>query len=126
MIIISFLQKIAKGMKKILLSTLILAFALHAQAQFVNENIPINDQRTTNANYLNSNINDNLSPFGSDVFGSSSILADEPIYREGGGPGGDPDPGDPIPLGGGAYILTILAGAYVAIIGKRKHNKKGN
>ena len=113
-------------MKKILLSTLILAFALNAQAQFVNEDIPINDQRTTNANYLNSNINDNLSPFGSDVFGSSSILADEPIYREGGGPGGDPDPDDPIPLGGGAYILTILAGAYVAIIGKRKHNKKGN
>ena len=114
-------------MKKILLSTLILAFALHAQAQFVNEDILINDQRTTNANYLNSNINDNLSPFGSDVFGSSSILADEPIYRGGGvGPGGDPDPNDPIPLGGGAYILTILAGAYVAIIGKRKHNKKGN
>lgn len=113
-------------MKKILLSTLILAFALHAQAQFVNEDIPINDQRTTNANYLNSNINDNLSPFGSDVFGSSSILADEPIYREGGGPGGDPDEDDPIPLGGGAYILTILAGVYVAIIGKRKHNKKGN
>ena len=109
-------------MKKILLSTLILAFALHAQAQFVNEDIPINDQRTTNANYLNSNINDNLSPFG-----SSSILADGPIYKsDGGGPGGDPDEDDPIPLGGGAYILTILAGAYVAIIGKRKHNKKGN
>jgi len=115
-------------MKKILLSTLILAFALHAQAQFVNEDIPINDQRTTNANYLNSNINDNLSPFGSDVFGSSSILADEPIYRSDGGgdTGGDPDEDDPIPLGGGAYILTILAGAYVAIIGKGKHNKKGN
>ena len=114
-------------MKKILLSTLILAFALHAQAQFVNEDILINDQRTTNANYLNSNINDNLSPFGSDVFGSSSILADGPIYKsDGGGPGGDPDEDDPIPLGGGAYILTILAGAYVAITGKRKHNKKGN
>ena len=112
-------------MKKILLSTLILAFALHAQAQFVNEDILINDQRTTNANYLNSNINDNLSPFGSDVFGSSSILADEPIYRSDGGGDTGGDPKTPIPLGGGAYILTILAGAYVAIIGKRKNKKKG-
>ena len=43
-----------------------------------------------------------------------------------GDPGGDPDPGTQIPLGGGAYILTILAGAYVAIIGKRKNKKKGN
>ena len=124
MIIISFLQKIAKGMKKILLSTLILAFALCAQAQFVNENIPIDDQRTTNTNYLSSNINNDFSPFGNDVFGDNSSFVEEPTMF--GDPGGDPDPGTQIPLGSGAYILTILAGAYVAIIGKRKHNKKGN
>lgn len=114
-------------MKKILLSTLILAFALCAQAQFVNENIPIDDQRTINTNYLSSNINNDFSPFDNDIFGNSNIFADESvIHRSGGDPGGDPDEDDPIPLGGGAYILTILAGAYVAIIGKRKHNKKGN
>ena len=112
-------------MKKILLSTLILAFALCAQAQFVDENIPIDDQRTTNTNYLSSNINNDFSPFDNDIFGNSNIFADESvIHRSGGDPGGDPK--TPIPLGGGAYILTILAGAYVAITGKRKHNKKGN
>ena len=111
-------------MKKILLSTLILAFALCAQAQFVNENIPIDDQRTTNTNYLSSNINNDFSPFDNDVFGDNSSFVEEPTMF--GDPGGDPDEDNPIPLGGGAYILTILAGAYVVIIGKRKNKKKGN
>ena len=39
------------------------------------------------------------------------------------GPGGDPDEDDPVPVGSGALVLTLLGSAYFAVVGIRKNKK---
>jgi len=39
------------------------------------------------------------------------------------GPGGGPDEGDPVPVGSGALVLTLLGSAYFAVVGIRKNKK---
>lgn len=105
-------------MKKLLLSLLMLVFAFTAKAQFQNELFSVyNNDRT-----FNNSINNPYTPFGDDFSLYNDWNSSEHQIIAFGDPGGDPDPGDQIPVGG-TSVLVVLAGLYVGFKNKRKNKK---
>ena len=74
-----------------------------------------------NTDFQNDNVlsahNNDFSPFANPTL---SQVPNGPMYS---GPGGDPDEDDPVPVGSGALVLTLLGSAYFAVVGIRKNKK---
>ena len=79
-----------------------------------NNNVGVIDAQNNNVQSIHNN---DFTPFAAFM---PSQAPSGPMYV---GPGGDPDEDDPIPVGSGALVLTLLGSAYFAVVGIRKNKK---
>ncbi len=105
-------------MKKILLSLLMLVFAFTARAQFQDEPFSVYNNDKT----FNTPINNPYSPFADDFAQYNGWNSSGHQIIAFGDPGGDPEPGEQIPIGS-TSVLVVLAGLYVGFKNKRKNKE---
>lgn len=79
-----------------------------------NNNVGVIDAQNNNVQSIHNN---DFTPFAASM---PSQAPSGPMYV---GPGGDPDEDDPVPVGSGALVLTLLGSAYFAVVGIRKNKK---
>ena len=79
-----------------------------------NNNVGVVDAQNNNVQSIHNN---DFTPFAASM---PSQAPSGPMYV---GPGGDPDENDPVPVGSGALVLTLLGSAYFAVVGIRKNKK---
>lgn len=79
-----------------------------------NNNVGVIDVQNNNVQSIHNN---DFTPFAASM---PSQAPSGPMYV---GPGGDPDEDDPVPVGSGALVLTLLGSAYFAVVGIRKNKK---
>lgn len=79
-----------------------------------NNNVGVIDAQNNNVQSIHNN---DFTPFAASM---PSQAPSGPMYVD---PGGDPDENDPVPVGSGALVLTLLGSAYFAVVGIRKNKK---
>ena len=109
-------------MKKLFFTLfLVIVAASQLYCQVLESPSSFNNNNVGNADFQNDNVlsahNNDFSPFANPT---PSQVPNGPMYS---GPGGDPDEGDPVPVGSGALVLTLLGSAYFAVVGIRKNKK---